>query len=140
MFRARQERKSTVFPGVVDCGGMARRGDQGGHQDVSIEHHAHQALSAFALARRSTRTSRTASSMNFERSPFFMPWAPRKVRRVRSVSFETLMFQRTASSSIRHLNTQADKHLYAYRRPESGGEASYCSRKRSAISRCNRGL
>src|ERR1017187_5632730 len=38
------------------------------------------------------------SSMNFERSPFFMPRVPRKVRRVRSVSFETLMFQRTASS------------------------------------------
>src|SRR5258707_13793543 len=36
--------------------------------------------------------------MNFERSPFFIPWAPRKVRRARSVSFETLMFQRTASS------------------------------------------
>ena len=47
--------------------------------------------------RRNTR-QRTASSMNFERSPFFMPWAPKKVRRVRSVSFETLMFQRTAFS------------------------------------------
>src|SRR5216684_386582 len=60
---------------------------------------------------------RTASSMNFERSPFFMPRAPRYVRRVRSVSLETLMFQRTASliSSMQHLYTQTDKHLCAYR-------------------------
>src|SRR6266849_5945075 len=59
---------------------------------------------------------RTASSMNFERSPFFMPWAPRYVRRVRSVSLETLMFQRTASliSSMQHLYTQTDKHLCPY--------------------------
>src|SRR5215469_1368470 len=52
--------------------------------------------------------------MNFDRSPFFMPLAPKNVRRVKSVSFETFMFQRTASSSIRLLNTQADKHLCAY--------------------------
>src|SRR6266849_329866 len=59
---------------------------------------------------------RTASSMNFERSPFFMPRAPREVRRVRSVSLETLMFQRTASliSSMQHLYTQTDKHLCRY--------------------------
>ena len=44
---------------------------------------------------------RTASSMNFERSPFFMPWEPQKVRSGKSVSFETLMFQRTVSS-IKH--------------------------------------
>jgi len=31
-------------------------------------------------------TRRPASSMNFERAPFFMPRAPRKVRKVRSVS------------------------------------------------------
>src|SRR5262249_55479611 len=37
---------------------------------------------------------RTAFSMNFERSPFFMPWAPRYVRRVRLISLGTLMFQR----------------------------------------------
>jgi hypothetical protein len=27
--------------------------------------------------------------MNFERSPFLAPWATKKLRRVRSVSFET---------------------------------------------------
>src|SRR5664279_2490678 len=53
--------------------------------------------------------------MNFERSPFFMPWGPRNVRRVRSVSFETLMFQRTDSSCIfaptrRQINTYTPKY------------------------------
>jgi hypothetical protein len=38
--------------------------------------------------------------MNLERSPFFIPWAPKKVRRERSVSLETLMFQRTACSCV----------------------------------------
>src|SRR5580700_8778394 len=53
--------------------------------------------------------------MNFERSPFFIPWAPRNVRRVRSVSFETLMLQRTASSSIcYHLYAQIDKRSNVY--------------------------
>src|ERR1017187_2978049 len=53
--------------------------------------------------------------MNFERSPFFMPWAPRNVRRVRSVSFETLTLQRTASSSILyHLYAQIDKRSNIY--------------------------
>jgi hypothetical protein len=41
MFRTGQERESTVFPGVVDGSGIARRRDQGRHQDVSIEHHTH---------------------------------------------------------------------------------------------------
>src|ERR1039457_7606425 len=53
--------------------------------------------------------------MNFERSTFFMPWEPRNVRRVRSVSFETLILQRTACSSIFvHLYAQVDKHLYIH--------------------------
>src|ERR1035438_2955608 len=66
------------------------------------------------MGRGSTRR-RTASSMNFERSPFFMPWEPRNVRRVRSVSFETLILQRTACSSIFvHLYAQVDKHLYIH--------------------------
>src|ERR1700675_4273123 len=52
--------------------------------------------------------------MNFERSPFFMPWAPRNVRRVRSVSLETLMLQRTGCSSIFHLYTQVDKRSNVY--------------------------
>src|ERR1017187_4023657 len=57
--------------------------------------------------------------MNFERSPFFMPWEPRNVRRVRSVSFETLILQRTACSSIFvHLYAQVDKHLYIHCRQE----------------------
>src|SRR5664280_2498815 len=50
--------------------------------------------------------------MNFERSPFFMPWEPRKVRRVRSVSFETLMFQRTASSCIFHPKAGASTPIH----------------------------
>src|SRR6516162_3767983 len=40
-----------------------------------------------------------------------MPWEPRKVRRVRSVSFETLMFQRTACSSI--CGTYTRRYLHA---------------------------
>jgi hypothetical protein len=32
------------------------------------------------------------------RSPFFMPWEPRKVRRIRSVFSDTLMLQRTPLS------------------------------------------
>jgi hypothetical protein len=47
MLRAGQEREFTVFPRIIDGGGNASRGDQGGHQDVGIEHHTHQALSAF---------------------------------------------------------------------------------------------
>ena len=116
---AGQDRKFSIQPGTDDSGGPASWSDQGGDDDVGIENHAHQALSAFRLARHSARTSltasstmrwissgsasvlrallsqmvhrstrqRTASSMNFERSPFFMPWAPRNLRRSRSVSF-----------------------------------------------------
>jgi len=62
MRRAGQERKFSVQPGVDDSGGPAGWGDQGGHDDVGIEDHAHQALLAFRLARRSARTSLTASS------------------------------------------------------------------------------
>ena len=62
LFRTGQQGKFTVLPSVIDGGGMASRGNQGGHQDVGIEHHPHQALSAFPRARRSARTSRTAAS------------------------------------------------------------------------------
>src|SRR5258708_24980328 len=65
--------------------------------------------------------------MNFERSPFFIPWAPRKVRRARSVFFETLMFQRTASSILTH--TYVDKHLYTYRRPQWLGSQTCRARR-----------
>src|SRR5215475_13232894 len=44
-------------------------------------------------------TAETASSMSLERFPFFMPCDPRKARSVRSVSIESLTFQRTACSS-----------------------------------------
>src|SRR5947209_11019128 len=51
--------------------------------------------------------------MNLERSPFFIPRAPKNVRRERSVSFETFIFQRTACSCIwLLLYTSVDKHLY----------------------------
>src|SRR5579863_3804357 len=73
--------------------------------------------------------------MNFERSPFLAPWAPRKVRRVRSVSFDTLRFQRTASSFIWHLCRYADKHLYAHCKPHSGScRSSSQERSNRAIS------
>jgi hypothetical protein len=60
--RARQEREFPVQPHSDDCGGPAGRDDQGGHEDIDIDHHAHQALSAFFLVRRAARTSPTASS------------------------------------------------------------------------------
>ena len=39
MFRARQEREFTLFPGVIDCRGVASRDNEGRHQDIGIEHH-----------------------------------------------------------------------------------------------------
>src|SRR5580658_1108722 len=63
--------------------------------------------------------------MNFERSPFFIPWEPRKVLRSRSASFETLRFQRVVSSfvfAMGDLNAYADRHLYTHHRPESAPE------------------
>jgi len=62
MRRAGQERKSSVQPDIDDSGGLAGRGDRGGHDDVRIEDRAHRALLAFPLAQRSARTSLTASS------------------------------------------------------------------------------
>jgi len=62
LFRTGQQGKFTVLPSVVDGCGMARRANQGGHKDIGIEGHAHQALPAFPRARRSARTSRTAAS------------------------------------------------------------------------------
>ncbi len=44
MRRAGQEREFSLYPGVINRGGLAGRGDQGGDEDVGIEHHAHQAL------------------------------------------------------------------------------------------------
>lgn len=61
MFRAGQDGKLTVLPGVVDGSGIACRGDQRRDQNVRVEHHAHQALPG-VLVRRSARTSPTASS------------------------------------------------------------------------------
>src|SRR5579862_5766389 len=152
MLCAGQEREFTVFPGVVDGGGIAIWGNQGGHQDIGIKHDAHQGLvSLLSWARRSARTAptasstrawtssgsmpalrslisctirlktrqRTASSMNFERSPFLIPWEPRKVRRTKSVSFETLMFQRTASSicvyTLKQINIYLIVHNHRHR-------------------------
>src|SRR5262249_14592362 len=62
MFGAGQQCELAVLPGVTDGGGMAHWRNQRGHQDVGIDHHAHQALSALPRARRLMRTSRTASS------------------------------------------------------------------------------
>ncbi len=89
-------RKFSVQPDSDDGGRLGGGSEERGYDDVGVNHHAHQALSASGLA----SAARTASSMNLERSPPFMPCEPRKARRVKSVSFETLMFQRTASSSI----------------------------------------
>jgi hypothetical protein len=44
------------LPGAIDCGGMAHLNQEGGNQDVGIQYHAHQALRAFPLTRRSART------------------------------------------------------------------------------------
>ena len=44
MRRAGQEREFSLDPGAIDRGGLAGRSDQGGDEDVGIEHHAHQAL------------------------------------------------------------------------------------------------
>ncbi len=52
--RAAEEGKSAIFPGAVYAGR---------YQDVGVQHHTHQPLPGVALARRSRRTSRTASSM-----------------------------------------------------------------------------
>src|SRR5579875_2575047 len=41
-----------------------------------------------------------AWSVSHNRAPFFMPREPRNVRRVKSVSFETLIFQRTNSCNF----------------------------------------
>jgi hypothetical protein len=48
--------------------------------------------------------------MNIERAPFFIPWEPRKVRRARSVFFETLMFERTTSA----IYTYAHRQIVTY--------------------------
>ena len=42
--RAGEEGEFPLCPGAIDRGGLAGRGDQGGDEDVGIEHHAHQAL------------------------------------------------------------------------------------------------
>src|SRR5579863_8138688 len=63
------------------------------------------------MVRWSTR-QRTASSMNFERSPFFIPCEPRKVRRVRSVSFET--FDAPPDGLFLHDGTYTFKQINAY--------------------------
>ena len=44
MRRAGQEGEFSLYPGAIDRGGLAGRSDQGGDEDVGIEHHAHQAL------------------------------------------------------------------------------------------------
>jgi len=43
MRRAGEEREFSLDPSAIDRGGLAGRGDQGGDEDVGIEHHAHQA-------------------------------------------------------------------------------------------------
>src|SRR5215813_11502959 len=55
---------------------------------------------------------------------FFMPRAPRYARRVRSISLETLMFQRTACS-ISYPYTQADKHLASLLELDHGGAFAF---------------
>jgi hypothetical protein len=52
VLRAGQEREFALFPGVVDRRRVARWSDEGRHQDIGIEHYAHQALSAFLFALR----------------------------------------------------------------------------------------
>jgi len=42
--RAGEEREFSICPGAIDRGGFAGRSDQGGDEDVGIEHHAHQGL------------------------------------------------------------------------------------------------
>ena len=63
-----QEREIALLPGATDGGRVSLLEQQGENQNLGIEHHAHQALSAFSLVRLSSRTSRTASSMMFCRS------------------------------------------------------------------------
>jgi hypothetical protein len=60
---ADREREISLLSGAIDRGREPQLNQESGNQDVGIEHHAHQALSAFPLARRSARTSRTVSSM-----------------------------------------------------------------------------
>src|SRR5271168_4530497 len=63
---------------------------------------------------------RTASSMNSERLSFFPPWASRNVRRAKSVSLETMMFQRTGFSIPRlgghpgHLTASANRSVLGF--------------------------
>src|SRR6516225_3153416 len=102
---------------------------KGGHQDVGVQHDAHQTMLCLIFARLSARTSRTVLSIRACNSSgsvsalrAFMSltvqrkmWArtassmnfdsflirePRKSRRARAVLFDTLKFQRTVSCSI----------------------------------------
>lgn len=50
MLRARQEREISFLPGAIDCGWIARLDHKRRYQNIDIEHHAHQTLSAFPLA------------------------------------------------------------------------------------------
>ena len=53
----------TLVPSAIDSGGVSHLHQERGHQNVGIENHAHQALSAFVrdpLARLSARASRTS--------------------------------------------------------------------------------
>ena len=56
-------------PGPIDCGWNPKLDQEGRHQNIGIEHYAHQASPAFRLARRSARTSRTVFSMRDCNSP-----------------------------------------------------------------------
>lgn len=54
------------------------------------------------------------SSMNLERSPFFLPWVPKKVRKGRPVSFETLISSGQLVLAFSFPIYFVDKRLYTY--------------------------
>jgi len=145
MRRAGQKRKFSVEPAVNDGGGLAGRGDQGGHEEVGIDH-ANQGPGASGLVARLSNAAFRADladgfvddALNFIRigvgkarphvlncalkhAPpdgildefreiaLFHALGAQSVRRVRSVSFETLMLQRTACSMFIRLYAQADR-------------------------------
>src|SRR5205809_1221781 len=57
---------------------------------------------------------RTASSMNFERSPFFIPWAPKKDRNARSACLDHVIVKRVVSSCSGMANPSSYKQMSAY--------------------------
>src|SRR5262249_15881965 len=56
-----QKSEIPLAPDAINGGRISRLDQKSRHQNIGIEHHTHQALSAFLLPRRSARTSSVAS-------------------------------------------------------------------------------